>query len=301
MNNSLPVSSSFQSHRMARPLRVDAHHHLWRYSAAEFGWINDDMAPLRRDFLVDDLQRVLRNVNIDATVAIQACQSLDETRWLLECANVSPIIHGVVGWAPLEAESLRDILGHLKSTDKLVGLREIVQGKADGYLDRPEFNRGIQQLTSLNLTYDILIHEHQLIEATRLVDRHPHQKFVVDHAAKPKISKCLLEPWSKNLRELARRQNVFCKISGLVTEADWQSWTLESLRPYLDVCVAAFEPNRLLVGSDWPVCLLASTYSHWWSLLEIYFADFGANEVQRVFGETAMEFYSISSGVEVSS
>jgi L-fuconolactonase len=281
--------------------RIDAHHHLWHYRAAEFDWIEDNMAALRRDFLPDELRRELQTANIDATVAVQARESLEETRWLIECARSASIIRGVVGWAPLGADNLPEIIDRFDEAEKLVGLREIVQGKADGYLDQPAFNRGIGHLTSHSLAYDLLIHEHQLIEATRFVDQHPNQRFVLDHAAKPKISKSELEPWKTNLHGLAYRPNVSCKISGLVTEANWQHWTLESLRPYLDVCMEAFGPNRLLVGSDWPVCLLASTYSKWWDLLTLYFADFSEHEVQRIFGGNAIDFYRLPAGSEVSS
>jgi L-fuconolactonase len=294
MQGGLSQSQSVQSLRSPTAKRIDAHHHLWQYRAAEFGWIDDSMAALRRDFLVDDLERELQRANVDATVAVQARESLDETRWLLECAHRAPVICGVVGWAPLESEDLPDILHRFDDTGKLVGLREIVQGKAPGYLDRQEFHRGIKQLTSLDLTYDILIHEHQLIEAARFVDQHPHQRFVLDHAAKPKISKSELEPWRNNLRALAQRSNVFCKISGLVTEADWQHWSLQSLRPYLDVCVEAFGPHRLLAGSDWPVCLVASSYAQWWELLTLYFADFSETEIRRIFAETAIDIYRLS-------
>jgi L-fuconolactonase len=301
MNNPFQTSSSHKSTTPLLPLRIDAHHHLWHYHPTEFSWINEDMTTLRRDFLVNELHRELLTAKIDATVAVQARESLEETRWLLECARSAPIIRGVVGWAPLEASNLAEILNSFDDAAKLVGLREIVQAKPDGYLDRSEFNRGVRQLTSLSLTYDILIQERQLIEATRLVDQHPYQRFVLDHAAKPKISKNELEPWKTHLLELARRPNVSCKISGLVTEANWQHWTLESLRPYLDVCVEAFGPNRLLAGSDWPVCLVASAYSQWWDLLARYFADFNQDEVRLVFGENAIEFYRLSADLGVSS
>jgi L-fuconolactonase len=300
MNIEPKTSSSLTPSSSPPALRIDAHHHLWHYQPTEFSWIEDDMATLRRDFLIDDLSRELQVAHIDATVAVQARESFEETRWLLECAQSAPFIRGVVGWAPLEASDLPEILGRFNNSRILVGFRDIAQGKPDGYLDRPEFNRGIQQLTSLNLTYDVLIHERQLIEATRFVDRHPNQRFVLDHAAKPKISMSELEPWKTNLHELARRPNVFCKISGLVTEANWTHWTLESLRPYLDECVKAFGPNRLLAGSDWPVCLVASTYAQWWDLLTLYFADFSNDETLRIFGANAAEFYRLPIGPEVS-
>lgn len=275
------------------PDRIDAHHHLWHYRASEFGWIGDEMATLQRDFLVDDLLRETQSAGIGATVVVQARESLEETRWLLECARSSPTVRGVVGWAPLNSERLPEMISSFEAGDKLVGFREIVQGKPAGYLDQPDFNRGIRELTALGLTYDILIHEHQLVEAARFVDRHPHQRFVLDHAAKPKIARQELEPWRTHCHELAQRPNVSCKLSGLVTEADWKHWTMETLTPYLDVCVEAFGPKRLLAGSDWPVCLLACGYSQWWKLLEDYFAGFSDDETRLIFRENARSFYQL--------
>jgi L-fuconolactonase len=259
------------------------------------------MAALRRDFLVDDLRALVQAANIAATVVVQARETIEETTWLLDCAQSTSIICGVVGWAPLEHDNLPQILGELKGAGALVGLREIVQTQPAGFLERAAFNRGIEHLTRLGLAYDILIHERQLVEAIRFVDRHPSQRFVLDHAAKPKIATCELEPWRTNLLELARRPNVFCKVSGLVTEAKWDRWTLESLRPYLDVCVQAFGPTRLIAGSDWPVCLVASGYSQWWSVLAKYFDNFSNDEILRVFGENAIDVYGLSRHVEVPS
>jgi L-fuconolactonase len=281
--------------------RIDAHHHLWHYRASEFGWISDDMAMLQRDFLIDDLRREMQPAGIGGTVVVQARESLEETRWLLECARAEPLLRGVVGWAPLDDDRLPDILAATACSEKLVGFREIVQGKSAGYLDRPGFNRGIQTLTALDLAYDILIHEHQLPEAARFVDRHPNQRFVLGHAAKPKISIRELEPWRTHLHEFAQRPNVSCKLSGLVTEAEWQHWSRESLDPYIDVCVEAFGPNRLLAGSDWPVCNVACSYVRWWSLLDDYFATFSKDEVRQIFGDNAKQFYRLADPVEVSS
>jgi L-fuconolactonase len=301
MNNPAQTSSASIPSASTLGRRVDAHHHLWRYSPTEFQWIGEDMAELRRDFLMDDLRALLETATVDATVVVQARETLEETQWLLDCARSTSIIRGVVGWAPLEDDRLPEILDGLANAGTLVGLRKIVQGQPAGVLDGAAFNRGIDHLTRLDLTYDILIYEQQLIEAIRFVDRHPSQRFVLDHAAKPKISKCELEPWRTNLRELGRRPNVFCKVSGLVTEAKWHSWTLESLRPYLDACVEAFGPDRLLAGSDWPVCLVATGYSQWWNLLAKYFENFGGDEIRRIFGETTIDVYRLSPGTEVQS
>ena len=288
----------------SRAPRIDAHHHLWRYNEAEFAWISDEMALLRRDFLVSDLLGVIGEAGIDATIVVQARQTLDETDWLLSCADATLAICGVVGWAPLTEDNLVGELDRLADRNKLVGLREIVQAEPDGYMDRADFNRGIAQLSERGLAYDILIHERQLEEAIRLVDRHPRQRFILDHAAKPLISRGELEPWSKRMQELAKRENVACKISGMVTEADWSRWSLEDLRPYLDTCVAAFGVERLMAGSDWPVCLLATSYRRWWDVLAEYFAGFSQPEVSWVFGGAAASWYQISdfpsSSVEVS-
>ena len=274
-------------------LRIDAHHHLWRYREAEFGWIDASMARLRHDFLPADLAQELEYAGVHGTVAVQARETVEETNWLLECARGSPAIRGVVGWAPLAADDLAAVLDCWSEERRLVGFREIAQGKPAGFLDEERFNRGVQQLTQRSLTYDLLIYENQLEEAIRFVDAHPRQRFVLDHAAKPRIAAGELEPWQTNLRELARRENVMCKVSGMVTEADWERWTPEALRPYLDACVEAFGTGRLMAGSDWPVCLVAAGYSRWWEVLGQYFAGFGSEEVQRVLGGNAVEFYSL--------
>ncbi len=294
MSNRLDMNVLPARGKHARSLRIDAHHHLWRFNDVEYGWIDDAMAILRRDFLVEELRQELEASGIDSTVAVQARESIEETRWLLECAHSSPFISGVVGWAPLVADDLPKILDRFGDSQKLVGFREVVQGKPDGYLGQVAFNRGIEELGRRGLTYDVLIYERQLTEASRFVDRHPMQKFVLDHAAKPKISRNELEPWRTTIRELARRPNVCCKISGLVTEANWHSWTQESLVPYLDTCVQAFGVERLMVGSDWPVCLVASSYKGWWDVLAHYLASFSESEQRRIFGENAAEFYSLT-------
>jgi len=276
--------------------RIDAHHHLWHYTPAEYGWIDASMAALQRDFLPADLVSALHSANIPSAIAVQARQSLEETHFLLDCAATTPQICAVVGWVPLASDNSDDLsatLDRFSPHKKLVGFREIVQGQPAGYLDEPNLNRGIAQLTARNYTYDILIYQHQLEEAIRFVDRHPHQRFILDHAAKPRIAAAELEPWATHLRALAARPNVACKVSGLVTEAHWQNWSLETLRPYLDTCVEAFGPHRLLAGSDWPVCLVASTYAHWWSTLEQYFAPFSSDEKQRIFGLNAIDLYRI--------
>jgi L-fuconolactonase len=285
--------------RTLQPLRIDAHHHLWQYDPQEYAWITDEMAAIRRSFSEADLSEALRSAQVDAAIAVQARQSLEETQWLLDCAGRTPEIAAVVGWLPLDADNLSELLDQI-SSPRLAGLRHIVQAEPDGFLDAPAFNRGIAQLAPRGLTYDVLIYERQLPEAIRFLDRHPNQPFVLDHAAKPRIAAGELEPWATNLRKLAERPNICCKISGLTTEANWSDWNpdariLDTLRPYLDVCVEAFGPGRLLAGSDWPVCLLATSYSEWWETLNQYFSAFSEDEKQKIFGDNAAAFYNLPS------
>jgi L-fuconolactonase len=254
------------------------------------------MAKLRRDFLVDDLSAEMQRAGMDGAITVQAERNVAETEWLLACAESNPELCGVVGWAPLDEISVAERLDELCEREKLVGFREIVQAEAAGFLDREEFNRGIAELTRRGLAYDILIRRDQLEEATRFVDRHPNQRFVLDHLAKPGIAAGEMEPWRGQLRELARRENVCCKVSGMVTEAEWTSWTNEDLKPYLDAVVEGFGARRLLAGSDWPVCLVASSYSGWWGVLDEYFADFSQDERTNIFGGNAMAFYRVRAG-----
>jgi L-fuconolactonase len=269
---------------------IDAHHHLWRYTAAGYGWIDDSMAVLRRDFLPDDLLAEMQAAGIDHSIAVQARQTVEETAWLLELAAHNNFIAGVVGWGPLASPDLEVFLEKYADATKLVGLRHVVQAEPEGFLDAPAFNAGVARLLPTDLVYDILIFERQLEEATRFVDLHPQQSFVLDHIAKPRIAEALLEPWATQVRELARRPNVVCKLSGMVTEAG-PGWTEDSLRPYIDIVVEAFGPRRLMAGSDWPVCLAASGYAQWWQTLRNYFASFTEAERQAIFGGTAASVY----------
>jgi L-fuconolactonase len=272
---------------------IDAHHHLWRYSASEYGWIDDRMAALRRDFLPADLVIELAQTKVDGVVTVQARQTLEETRWLLELARSCEAIRGVVGWAPIAGSDFEAILEELVADPKLVGLRHVVQAEPKGFLDGTEFNRGIRAMQSTGLVYDLLIVEGQLEETIRFVDRHPQQTFVLDHIAKPKIATAEIEPWRTRIQELGKRSNVCCKLSGMVTEDSWSGWSVESLRPYLDTVVEAFGPDRLMAGSDWPVCVVATSYSRWWKLLRDYFAGFTDDERADIFGATAIRIYNL--------
>ena len=275
------------------PEVIDAHHHLWCYDAAEYAWIDDNMAALRRDFLPADLVVELAKAGVDGAVAVQARQTLEETRWLLELARSCEAIRGVVGWAPLAAPEFEVSVSELAADPKLVGLRHIVQAEPKGFLDGADFNRGVHAMEEIALVYDVLIVERQLAEAIRFVDRHPQQSFVLDHIAKPKIAIAEIEPWRTRIRELSERDNVCCKLSGMVTEGSWSRWSVESLRPYLDTVVEAFGPDRLMAGSDWPVCLVATSYPRWWQTLRDYFADFSNDERAQIFGATAARIYDL--------
>jgi len=272
---------------------IDAHHHLWRYSAAEYGWIDDSMSELRRDFVPDDMKRELAVANVDATIVVQARQSDEETQWLLSLARETPEIAGVVGWADIAARDFEKQIEQVAQEAELVGLRHVVQAEPEGFLDGMAFNRGIQAMKGTKLAYDILIYERQLEEAMRFVDRHTEQTFVLDHIAKPKIAAGELKPWRERIFELAKRPNVWCKLSGMVTEANPKSWTPEQLRPYLDAAVEAFGPQRLMAGSDWPVCIVGTSYAGWWELLRDYFADFTEDERASIFGGCAIRAYGL--------
>jgi L-fuconolactonase len=277
----------------ASPSVIDAHHHLWLYSATEYDWIEDNMAALRRDFLPADLIAELAQAGVDGAVTVQARQTLEETRWLLELARSCEAIRGVVGWAPIAASNFEAVLDEFATDPKLVGLRHVVQAESRGFLDNLDFNRGIRVMQKIGLVYDLLIVEGQLEETIAFVDRHPQQMFVLDHIAKPKIAAREIEPWRTRIRELSERSNVCCKLSGMVTEDAWSRWSTESLRPYLDATVDAFGVDRLMAGSDWPVCLVATDYDRWWKVLRDYFRDFSESERTEIFGATATRIYNL--------
>jgi L-fuconolactonase len=275
--------------------RIDAHHHLWRYSKEEYGWIAGNMAAIARDFLPEDLQQALSSSGMQGSIAVQARQSLEETQSLLDFAQQSDVIRGVVGWAPIASPELPAVLDRLEPFQKLKGLRHVVQDEPDdAFLLRPDFNAGIALLKQYALVYDILIFERQLPAAISFVDRHPSQVFVLDHIAKPHIRDSVLEPWRAYIRELARRENVFCKLSGMVTEADWAHWHPQDLQPYFDVVLEAFGPNRLMAGSDWPVCLLATTHQNWFSTLRKFISPLSVAEQDLILGGVATRVYSLS-------
>jgi L-fuconolactonase len=274
--------------------RIDAHHHLWRYTPREFEWLDESMAALRRDFLPKELMKEMSAAGIDGAVAVQARQTMEETRWLLDQADACEAIRGVVGWAPIAGEDFPEVMEEFEDRPKLKGLRHVIQGEKDeNYILRADFVAGIEAMQGSGLVYDILIFERHLPQTIEFVDEFPEQVFVLDHVAKPLIASGVMQPWAERMRELGRRENVWCKVSGMVTEAEWGAWNLETLRPYLDVAVEAFGVERLMAGSDWPVCLVAAEYGRWFEVLREYFAGFSETERDAVFGETAMEVYGL--------
>jgi L-fuconolactonase len=276
-------------------MRVDSHQHFWIYSPGEYGWIDDSMAALRRDFLPNHLQPELESCGIHGSIAVQARQSLEETRWLLELAESSKWILGVVGWVDLRSPEVQSQLKALTRNPKLVGVRHIVQSEPDDrFLLQPDFLRGISALEEFDLAYDILIYTKHLPVAAEFVQRFPRQRFVLDHLAKPPIKSGDIDFWAQGIRRLAEFPNLFCKLSGLVTEADWQQWEPEQIVPFLDVAFEAFGPDRLMVGSDWPVCLVASSYARWAEVVKIYLLGRKPEYRDSVLGGNAQRFWRLN-------
>jgi len=275
-------------------MHIDAHQHFWIYNPDEYGWIDDSMAVLKRNFLPEDLSPELERHEFGGSVAVQARQTLEETRWLLQLADRSPRILGVVGWVDLCSSECRAQLKELSANAKLVGIRHIVQSEPDDrYLLREDFLRGISQLEEFDLAYDILIYTRHLPVASEFVAKFTHQRFVLDHLAKPQIKSHEVTSWAQGVRRLAEFPNVFCKLSGLVTEADWRYWTPEEIAPYLDIAFEAFGPSRLMIGSDWPVCLVASSYGRTINVVRDYLQKYPPEAREAVMGGNAQRFWSL--------
>jgi len=280
-------------------MRIDAHQHFWMYSEREYGWIDDSIAALRRDFLPADLKPELERNGFQGCVAVQARQTLEETRWLLELAEHAPFILGVVGWVDLRSPRLQFELESLAVNPKLVGVRHIVQSEPDErFLLQPDFLRGIAMLEEFDLAYDILIYTRHLPVAAEFVTKFPRQRFVLDHLAKPPIKSGAIDVWARGIQGLAAFSNVYCKVSGLVTEADWQAWKPEDIRPYLDLVFECFGPSRLMTGSDWPVCTVAGSYSRVMNLTKDYLGKYAEKERNAVLGENAATFWRLKRPAE---
>ena len=275
-------------------MRIDAHQHFWIYNEADYGWIGPGMETLKRDRLPTDLAPLLQAAQLDGAIAVQARTTLAETEWLLQLADQSPIIKGVVGWIDLCSPDARAQLERFSAHPRLCGVRHIVQSEPDDrFLLRDDFQRGVALLAEFNLTYDILIFPRHLPVAYELAVRFPDQTFVLDHIAKPFIKDHVLEPWAHDLRRLASLPNIYCKVSGLLTEADWHEWSPADFQPYLDVVFEAFEPRRIMFGSDWPVCTLAGSYAEVTALLAGYMRSLSAADLIEVWGGAAERAYQL--------
>ena len=279
-------------------MKLDAHQHFWNYSAADYPWIGAGMERLARDYLPADLAAVAAAEGIRGSVAVQARQSLAESRWLLELADNSPFVRGVVGWVDLRSPEVGRQLGEFAPHPKFVGVRHVVQDEPDPrFLLGAEFVRGLEALHQFGLTYDLLLYPQQLPAAVELVARLPEQPFVLDHLAKPRIKLGAkageFDSWRRDMLALAKHSYVCCKLSGLVTEAEWRGWKRADFTPFLDVALEAFSPGRLMFGSDWPVCLLSAEYAEVAAIARDFFASLSADEQAAVWGETAKRFYGV--------
>ncbi|MGB8475652.1 MAG: amidohydrolase family protein [Candidatus Acidiferrum sp.] len=279
-------------------MTIDSHQHFWRYDATRDTWISDAMSLLKRDFLPEELERECIANGMDASVAVQVDQSEEETLVLLNLAERNDRIAGVVGWVDLRLPRIKERLQFLAQFKKLCGFRHIAQAEPDDrFLVGSDFLRGIASLREFGFAYDILIYAKHLPAAIELVARFPEQRFVLDHLAKPEIKSGSLEPWAAHMRTIAKNSNVYCKVSGMVTEADWQHWKCDDMRPYLDVVFEAFGPERLMFGSDWPVCLLAASYRQVKELVEGYVKALATSQKENIFGGNAIRFYGLKAAL----
>lgn len=275
-------------------MKIDAHQHFWKYNPEEYAWINDEMQVLKRDYLPVDLKPQVVKCGFHGTVAVQARQTLAETRWLLGLAKENEFIKGVVGWVDLCSGRVEDQLSEFSSDTNFIGVRHVLQDEPDDYfMLNGEFLKGIRLLQKFNLTYDILIFARHLPQTLDFVKLFPDQIFVVDHIAKPEIKNKRLSPWKEDITKLAQYKNVYCKLSGIVTEADWLKWKEEDLRPYIETILEAFGTHRLIIGSDWPVCRLAGTYSEIMEIPDKYLSGLSKHERNAIFGLNAVKAYHL--------
>jgi L-fuconolactonase len=275
--------------------KIDAHQHFWKYNPWRESWITDDMKVIQRDFLPEDLQPLLHQHGFDGCVLVQSAQPEEENAFLLEQAGKHDFVKGVVGWVDFLADDVEEKLAHYRQFEKLKGFRYILQDNPDPALMlRPEFKRGVGKLARYGYTYDVLIYPNQLDYSREFVAAFTDQPFVIDHLAKPDIKNKGLTSWQQSIKAFTEYENVYCKVSGMVTEADWKNWKKEDFRPYLDTIVETFGTSRLLFGSDWPVCLVAASYAEMLGIVEDYFSAFSKEEQAAIFGGNAATFYNLS-------
>lgn len=272
---------------------IDTHQHFWNYDPKTLDWINEDMMVLRKDFLPADLAPILKENNVEGCIAVQADQTDTETQILIRESHQNSFIKGVVGWVNLKEKGIEENLEEYSNEITLKGFRHIIQAEPKGFMLDASFQKGLSALAKYNYTYDLLIYESQLAEANTLIKQLPELPIVIDHIAKPNIKKGESENWKKEIKAMAQYPNVYCKISGMATEAHWNSWTMDTLKPYIDTVVEAFGTERIMFGSDWPVCLVASSYEKWLKGLQNYFNTFSINEQEDFFANNAIKFYKI--------
>jgi len=275
-------------------VRVDAHQHFWVYKKEEYRWIDDSMALLRRDFLPHHLKVMLETRGIDYTIAVQARQTLQESDWLLELADQNDFIKGIVGWVDLTSSYVTEDLERLSAHEMFRGVRHLLQDEEDDrYMLRKDFKRGISELGKYGLTFDLLISPIHIKYACELVNQFPNQRFVVDHFATPSIKRREIEPWKRDMKEIAKAENVYCKISGMVTEASWGSWKQEDFIPYMEAILDMFGTKRLMFGSDWPVCTVAAEYEKVLGIVTDFISSLSPLEQSKIMGLNAIDFYSL--------
>lgn len=273
---------------------IDAHHHFWKYSPEQYGWIDASMDVLKRDFLPGELEGEMQAAGVTGTVVVQARQNLEETRWLLELATRHAFIKGVVGWVDLCSGALEQQLNQFNSFSKLVGVRHVIQDEADErFMLRADFRAGISLLETYDLSYDLLLYPRHLKHALKLARLFPRQRFILDHLGKPLIRNGIMEPWKSDLRRLAECSNVWCKLSGMVTEADLKNWSYGDLEPYMDTVLEAFGPGRIMVGSDWPVCTLAGSYQAVMKIVTGFTASLSGTDQTKIWIQNAVDCYQL--------
>jgi L-fuconolactonase len=274
-------------------MKIDAHQHFWLFDPVRDAWIDDSMKILQNDFMPDDLKPLLEQSGFDGCVAVQADQSEKETRFLLNLADEFTFIKGVVGWVDLKASNLEQRLEHFSQFPKLKGFRHIIQAEPDGFMENPQFVEGVKKLHKFHFTYDILIFEHQLEECINFVKSLPEMPLVIDHLAKPDIKNRSFDDWAERMKKLAEFPNVHVKLSGLVTEADWKNWTKEDFTPYLETCLDYFGAERLMIGSDWPVCLLGGSYDEVTGIVDEFARGLSQAGYAEIMGQSAINFYNL--------
>src|SRR5690606_4424507 len=275
-------------------LKIDAHQHFWKYDPVNYGWITDDMSVIRRDFMPEDLLPLLQEQGLDGCVAVQSDQSEEDNEFLLSLVSANDFIKGIAGWVDLQSENLEERLEYYRQHEKMKGFRHVLQAEAPEFMLRPAFKKGIALLKNYGFTYDILVFPNHLKAAAELIAENPDQPFVIDHIAKPYIKSGEIEGWEKDIRAVAQYPNVCCKVSGMVTEADFHNWKKEDFTPYLDVVFDAFGTDRVLYGSDWPVCQAAGGYSRMIEIVKEYTAPLSKTEQDLFWGGNAVKFYKLS-------